>query len=93
MSGGAQEGGGKRAGHFDICKEMARRGLDIRMSMLENVTNLSYSNRTKGTTVSIGVDGNLIGSIYNNQFVGGLLLCDKKQYMEIAEELNKEPKS
>lgn len=76
-----------KIGHFDICKEMARRNKDIRMSMLENVTNLRYSKRSKGTTVSIGVDGNLVGAIFNGKFVGGLLLCDKEQYFDIQREL------
>ena len=78
---------------FDICKEMAKRGLDIRMSMLENVTNVSYSKRCKGTDVTIGVDGNLVAAIgLDNQFVGGLLLCDRKQYFEIAKELEERDK-
>jgi hypothetical protein len=77
------------AGHFDICREMAKRGMDIRMSLLENVTNLSYSKRTKGTTVSIGIDGNLVGAIFNNKFVGGLLLCDREQYFAIKKELGR----
>jgi hypothetical protein len=76
-----------KAGHFDICREMAKRGLDIRMSLLENVTNLRYSKRNKGTTVSIGIDGNVVGSIFNNEFVGGLLLCNKEQYFAIQKEL------
>jgi hypothetical protein len=75
-------------GHFDICKEMARRNKDIRVSLLENVTNLSYSKRTRGTTVSIGVHGNLVAAIgIEQKFIGGLLLCDKEQYMQIKAEL------
>ena len=75
-------------GHFDICKEMARRGMDIRMSLLENVTNLRYSKHTKGTTISIGIDGNLVADIgLKNKFVGGLLLCDREQYFAVQEEL------
>ena len=81
------------ASHFEICREMARRGLDIRMSLLENVTRLSYSKRTKGTTVSIGVDGNVVGDIFHNKFVGGLLLCNKEQYFAIAKELDAPPSS
>ena len=74
-------------GHFDICKEMAKRGMDIRMSLLENVTNLRYSNRNKGTTVSIGVDGKVVTPIFQGKFVGGLLLCDKEQYFSVKREL------
>jgi hypothetical protein len=79
-----------KVGHFDICAEMAKRGLDIRMSLLENVTNLKYSERTKGTTVSIGVHGNVVAAIgLDNKFVGGLLLCDRAQYFAIQEELER----
>ena len=78
----------KKPGHFDICREMARRNMDIRMSLLENVTNVSYSKRTQGTTVSIGVYGNIVAAIgVENKFVGGLLLCDREQYFAIAKEL------
>lgn len=76
-----------KVGHFDICRAMARGNKDIRMSLLENVTNLSYSKLTKGTTVTIGIDGNLVGAIFNNQFVGGLILCDREQYFAMAKEL------
>lgn len=79
------------ASHFDICKEMARRSLDIRMSLLENVTNLRYSKRRKGTDVTIGIDGNLVGEIFNGKFVGGLLICDKEQYFTVKNELEARP--
>lgn len=77
----------KKVGHFDICKEMAKRGMDIRISLLENVTNMSYSKRSKGTTVSIGIDGNIIEPLMHGKLVGGLLLCDKEQYFAIEKEL------
>jgi propanediol dehydratase large subunit len=78
-----------KVGHFQVCAEMAKRGLDIRMSLLENITNLRYSNKTKGTSVTIAVDGNLCSAIaYDNKFVGGLLLCDREQYMKLAAELS-----
>jgi hypothetical protein len=80
----------KEVGHFAICAEMAKRGLDIRMSLLENVTNVRYNKRAKGTDVTIGVDGNLVAAIgLDHQFIGGLLLCDRKQYLAMAEELRK----
>jgi hypothetical protein len=80
-----------KPGHFEICREMAKRGMDIRMSLLENVTNVRYSKRTKGTAVTIGVDGNLVAAIgLDNKFVGGLLLCDREQYFAVAAELEKQ---
>jgi hypothetical protein len=83
------------ASHFDVCKEMAKRNLDIRLSTLDNVTNLRYSSKTKGTTVSIEVDGNIVAAIgLDNKFVGGLLLCDRTQYFAVAHELDEaEPPS
>jgi hypothetical protein len=77
-----------KAGHFQICSEMAKRNMDIRMSLLENVTHLSYSKRTQGTTVSIGIDGNLVGAIAKGDFVGGLLICNKEQYLALQKELD-----
>ena len=78
----------KEVGHFDICREMARTRKDIRMSLLENVTDLRYSKRTKGTLVTIGIDGNLVAAIgLEHKFIGGLLICDKEQYMAVKREL------
>lgn len=71
-------------GHFDICKIMTTRNLDIRLSLLDNVTELK---RIKdGTRVSIGIYGDVMG-IAKGDFIGGLLLCNAKQYEEIRKEL------
>lgn len=32
-------------GHFDICKEMARRGMDIRQSTLDNISDMRLVNK------------------------------------------------
>lgn len=78
----------KKAGNFDICKAMAAEGLDIRMSPLDNITNVTYQKRTRGTLVTIGVDGNLVASLaFQNQFIGGLLLCDREQYLATKQRL------
>lgn len=72
----------KNIGHFDICKEMAIRNMDIRVSPLENVTNLRKVKT--GTQVTIGVDGDVVAAIgLENKFIGGLMLIDRKQYFEI----------
>lgn len=76
----------QKIGHFDICKAMAERGMDIRMSLLDNVILL---NKVKsGTEVTIGCDGDLVAAIYQGKFLGGLLLCDREQYRQIEKELN-----
>ena len=79
--------GESKPGHFQICDEMAKRGMDIRLSLLENITNLRLTHKGKDTDVTIGVSGNVIAQIAEGKFVGGLLLCDKDQYFAIAKEL------
>jgi hypothetical protein len=76
-----------KIGNFEIWKEMAKRNLKIQLSPSENITNASYSKKTRGTTISIGVDGNICTQIALGQFVGGLLLCDREQYFAIKKEL------
>ncbi len=69
----------KNIEHFDICKAMAAEGLDIKLSLLDNVTNLRK--RKYGTDVTIGIAGDLVAAIgLENKYVGGLLLCNREQY-------------
>lgn len=78
--------GGQTIGHFDICNAMAMGGLDIRLSTLENITNLQKARH--GTQVTIGVPGDLVSALgLTNQFIGGLLLCDQKQYFDTKRRL------
>jgi hypothetical protein len=78
-----------KVGHFDILKVMCERNMDIRLSPLDNVTNLQLVHKGKDTNVTIGCQGNVLHGIYTGKFVGGLLLCDKEQYFKIKEELEK----
>lgn len=78
----------KKAGNFDIWKAMAAEGLGMRISPLGNITNVAYQKKTRGTLVTIGVDGNLVaGLALQNQFIGGLLLCDREQYFATKQRL------
>lgn len=77
-------------GHFEICREMARRNLDIRLALLDNVIQMTAANKGRDTNVTIGVRGNVIHAIFNNKFVGGLLLCNREQYFAIEKELKGE---
>lgn len=73
--------------NFDILKTMASRNLDIRMSPLDNISNMKVTHKGQDTDVTIGVRGNVILQIMNGRLIGGLLLYDKKQYFEIKTEL------
>lgn len=48
-----------KPGHFDICKEMCRRSMDIRMAPLDNCRTINYSEKRGGTEFTIGMPGNL----------------------------------
>jgi hypothetical protein len=78
-----------KIGHFDICKVMARRGMDIRMSLLDNVKLLRKVKA--GTDITIGFEGNVIAEIAEGKTVGGLLLCNADQYFAVKAELEKLP--
>ena len=75
------------ASHFEICKLMAERGLDIRLSTVDNITEMRLHRNKKDTMVTIGIQGNIIGEIFHGKLVGGLLLCNAEQYQQIKKEL------
>lgn len=77
----------EKVGHFDICKVMCERNMDIRLSTLDNITNMQLTHKGKDTNITIGFFGNVLAGIYSGKFIGGLLLCDKEQYFKIKEEL------
>ena len=70
---------------FDIMRVMSDRDMNIQIAPLGNVVNLKKVKA--GTEVTIGVAGDMVGSIYLGKFVGGLFLCDKEQYRQIEAEL------
>lgn len=76
-----------KVGHFDILKVMCERNLDIRLSPLDNVTDMQLTHKGKDTRITIGFYGNVLMGIYSGKFIGGMLLCDKDQYFKIKEEL------
>ena len=66
------------ANHFIVLKVMAEESPDIRLAPLANIIRIQ---KTKaGTQVTIGVEGDLVSSIYLGKFVGGLILADKEQF-------------
>lgn len=80
---------GDKVGHFDILKVMCERNLDIRLSTLDNITNMRLTHKKKDTDITIGFFGDVLNGILKGKFIGGLLLCDKEQYFKIKEELER----
>lgn len=71
--------------NFDVLKEMGKRSMNIQLAPLGNITNMRMVKA--GTQITIGVAGNVIGSITLGEFVGGLILADKAQFEQIKAEL------
>lgn len=74
----------KKVGTFDVLKVMCDRNMDVRLSTLDNVTQLL---RTKhGTKITIGFSGDVM-EIARGKFVGGMLIADAEQFRAIQREL------
>lgn len=72
---------------FDVLKAMSAANKDIRLAPLSNILRVQ---KTKlGTQITIGVEGDVIGAIARGDFVGGLILADKRQFRQMEEELAK----
>jgi hypothetical protein len=75
---------------FDVFSHMVETDdKAITMAALGNITELRKVKA--GTNVTIGVAGDVVGSIYNGKYVGGLILCDKKRFDEVKAELERHP--
>lgn len=80
-----QAAGAHTPGTFDILKVMCERNLDVRLSTLDNVSEMR---KVKGgTKVSIGITGDVIKDVYFGKLVGGLLLANKEQFKQVKKEL------
>ena len=75
----------RKISSFDVLKVMSERDMDIRLAPLENVNKLVKVRA--GTNVTIGVAGDVVGSIYAGKFVGGLILADRDQFQRVKQEL------
>lgn len=79
----------KQVGTLDVMKRMVdTNDPKIELAPLTQVTNLRAVKA--GTQVTIGVSGNRVGSIYNGEYVGGLILIDRKRFNEVKEEMERE---
>lgn len=76
--------------NFDVMKRMSEEGKDIRLSSVNNITNLT---RTKAgdTLITIGVQGDLVAAIgVHRRYAGGLILMHKEQFDEMKALMEKE---
>jgi hypothetical protein len=62
---------------FDVLKRMSE---DNRLSTSNNLRNMKAVHNGKDTDVTIGVAGNVIGAVVNNELHLCLLVWNKEQY-------------
>ena len=74
--------------NFAVLKAMAEGEKDIRLAPMSNILNARYTKR--GTQITFGVEGNVVGAILRGDFIGGLILADKAQFEETKRELGRE---
>ena len=75
---------------FDVLKRMSEDNLDIRISTSENLTNMNAVHKGKDTDITIGVAGNVIGAVMNNELHLCLLIWNKEQYRQTKDKIGKE---
>ena len=71
----------KKVSNFEVLGRMASENKDIMMA--PDVTNMNYNQKMKGTVVSFGVPGNVIGGIFSGEKKAILLMWDMKQFNEL----------
>jgi len=75
-------------GAFEVFARMAE--LDDKALKLAPLANILSVKTVKARTqVTIGVGGNILAGILNEEFCGGLLLCEKKRFDELKAEMEK----
>ena len=79
--------GAKNISSFDVLKRMSEKSLDIRLATSENLVRMDTTHKGKDTNITIGVRGNVIGQIYNNDLHVCLLIWNKAQYKETKAEM------
>jgi hypothetical protein len=75
---------------FDVLKRMSEDNLDIRLATSENITNMNVVHKGKDTDITIGVAGNVIGAVMNNELHLCLLIWNKEQYQQTKDKIGKE---
>lgn len=79
-----------KVNNFDVLKRMSAENMRIQASPAENITNLSYSEKKKGTKITIGVDGNVIHGIMFGETSCMMLLFDRAQFDELKKTMENE---
>lgn len=77
-----------KPGNFEIMRAMATPAGKIWMSPLDNV--LGMDKTKHGTKITIGVGIDCINGFMQNQYVGGLYLCDRDEYVATKKRLENE---
>jgi hypothetical protein len=81
----AGDEGGTMVNNFDVLKEMGNRNLDIKAAPLSNI---SSARKVKaGTQITIGFGGDIVADIERGKFNGALILADRKEFEQVAEEM------
>lgn len=74
--------------NFDVLKKMSADNKDIRLG-----TDVTFMKKVKaGTQVTVGIAGDVIGSIYHGDLSVCLILFDKQQFNETKAELEEQSK-
>jgi hypothetical protein len=73
--------------NWDVLKEMGARGSPkLEMAPLDNIIRINYY-ANRGTEITIGMPGSRILAFERGDYVGGLILADKKEFNEVKSDL------
>jgi hypothetical protein len=73
--------------NWDVLKEMGERGSPkLEMAPLDNIIRINYYAK-RGTEITIGTPGNRTLAFERAEYCGGLILADRKEFGEVAAEL------
>ena len=70
---------------FDVLKRMSAENMDIRLAPSKNVIRMQKVNA--GTQITIGVEGDVISGILNNELNACLLIFSMKQFDETKKKM------
>jgi hypothetical protein len=71
--------------NFDVLKKMSLENKNI--TLCPDVLNMSYSKKSDGTRIEVGVPGNPIASIFNGKKKAVLLMWDVAEFDEAKSRL------
>ncbi len=66
-------------------KAMSDANGKIQLAPLRNISNMRATKR--GSVITINVPGNVLTGLLNGDFVGGLILCDKAEFLRVSAEM------